>query len=344
MVCHQNSNKINFSFLIFLFKIITMRVVKITPSITKRESIALEKYLNEISRIDLLTTENEVDLIERYRNGDNKALNILVKANLRFVISVAKQYQNQGLSLEDLINEGNLGLIKAAQRFDASKGFKFISYAVWWIRQSIIFALSENSRLVRMPNHKISGQVKIGDAIRKFMQEFERDPTVEELAEMMNISAKDSESALNMGLRHISLDEPVHVSDPEDNICFLDLMKGDLKNIPDSKIQEKEGIRELYNEIERLDSREKIILKAYFGLDGYNPMKLEDIGEICGLTRERVRQIKENALKRPRSVESKERLSCCSINGKNVVLTCPPIIPAIQIMKRLIIIKRGNIL
>ena len=272
-----------------------MRQLKITKSITNRESASLDKYLQEIGREDLITVEEEVELAQRIRNGDRIALEKLTRANLRFVVSVAKQYQNQGLSLPDLINEGNLGLIKAAEKFDETRGFKFISYAVWWIRQSILQALAEQSRIVRLPLNQVGSLNKINKAFSKFEQENERRPSAEELAEKLEIPVEKISDTMKVSGRHISVDAPF--VEGEDN-SLLDVMIND-----DSPNADRVLINEsLSKEIERvlahaLSDRERDIVKKFFGL-GVPEMTLEEIGDEFGLTRERVRQIKEKAIRK----------------------------------------------
>lgn len=283
-----------------------MRQLKISNKITSRESIALEKYLTDIGKIDLLTPEDEASLAARIREGDQLALERLTKANLRFVVSVAKQYQNQGLSLADLINEGNVGLIKAAKRFDETRGFKFISYAVWWIRQSIMQAIVEYSRLVRMPNNKAAGYTKVSQAIASFQQEFERDPEPEELADAMNVSLSDVERALKGRQRHLSFDAPVAGDDSD--ITMLDTMSTDGTSSPDLKIMGESLSKEVIANLNMLAPRERTVLACYFGLDGEQQLNLEEIGERFDLTRERVRQIKERAIRRLRRSRSKNLL------------------------------------
>ena len=274
-----------------------MRQLKITKSITNRESASLDKYLQEIGREDLITVEEEVELAQRIRAGDRIALEKLTRANLRFVVSVAKQYQNQGLSLPDLINEGNLGLIKAAEKFDETRGFKFISYAVWWIRQSILQALAEQSRIVRLPLNQVGSLNKINKAFSKFEQENERRPSPEELADVLDIPVEKIADTMKVSGRHISVDAPF--VEGEDN-SLLDVMIND-----DSPNADRALINEsLSKEIERvliftLSDRERDIVKKFFGL-GIPEMTLEDIGDEFGLTRERVRQIKEKAIRKLR--------------------------------------------
>ena len=283
-----------------------MRQLKISNKITSRESIALEKYLTDIGKIDLLTPEDEAQLAARIREGDQVALERLTKANLRFVVSVAKQYQNQGLSLSDLINEGNVGLIKAAKRFDETRGFKFISYAVWWIRQSIMQAIVEYSRLVRMPNNKAAGYTKITEAIASFQQEFERDPEPEELAEMLQISVADVDRALRGRMRHLSFDAPVAGDDSD--ITMLDTLPNDENSNPDLKVMGESLSKEIIANLNLLAPRERAVLAAYFGLDGEEQLNLEEIGDRFDLTRERVRQIKERAIRRLRRSRNKNLL------------------------------------
>lgn len=275
-----------------------MRQLKITNKITNRESLALDKYLNDISKIQLLSPEEETHLAQRIKKGDSEALDILTKANLRFVVSVAKQYQNQGLSLSDLINEGNLGLMKAARRFDETKGFKFISYAVWWIRQSILQAIVEYSRLVRLPLNKVGQYNKVNEAITYFTQEFEREPSVEELADMLDMSVNEVSTVLKGSVRHLSVDAPI--SDDDDNSTLLDMMSIDNENGPDLKLMEESLQSEVNSGLSLLSPREVDVLVAYYGLNGMSARTLEEIGEMYGLTRERVRQIKERALRRLR--------------------------------------------
>ena len=274
-----------------------MRQLKITKSITNRESASLDKYLQEIGREELVTPDEEVELAQRIRKGDQEALEKLTRANLRFVVSVAKQYQNQGLSLPDLINEGNLGLIKAAEKFDETRGFKFISYAVWWIRQSILQALAEQSRIVRLPLNQVGSLNKINKALTRFEQENERQPTNEELSEMIDVPKDKISDTLRVGSRHVSVDAPF--VEGEDN-SLLDVLPND-----DSPSADRGLVNESLNtEIERAQSpltdREREIVKSFFGI-GCQEMTLEEIGERFGLTRERVRQIKEKAIRRLKS-------------------------------------------
>ncbi len=273
-----------------------MRQLKITKSITNRESASLDKYLQEIGKEDLITVEEEVELAQRIRKGDQAALEKLTKANLRFVVSVAKQYQNQGLSLPDLINEGNLGLIKAAEKFDETRGFKFISYAVWWIRQSILQALAEQSRIVRLPLNQVGSLNKINKAFAKFEQEHERTPSPEELANALDLPKEKVSDTLRVSGRHVSVDAPF--ADGEDNSLLDVLVNSDSPNADRGLISESLGT-EVERALSTLTEREKDIVKYFFGI-GCQEMTLEEIGEQFGLTRERVRQIKEKAIRRLR--------------------------------------------
>ncbi len=284
-----------------------MRQLKITNRITNRESLSLDKYLNDIGKIDILTPEEEADLARKIRNGDEDALSRLTKANLRFVVSVAKQYQNQGLSLSDLINEGNVGLMKAARRFDETKGFKFISYAVWWIRQSILQAIVEYSRIVRLPLNKVGIYNKVNEAYQSFVQEFERAPSSAELGELLDMNPKEIDKILQSGLRHVSFDAPVG-SEEESNATMLDLMSFDDELQPDLHLMEQSLKDEVKFGMSVLSPREYEILSSYYGLNGNKPLTLEEIGELYGLTRERVRQIKERALRRLRKSFTKSKL------------------------------------
>lgn len=273
-----------------------MRQLKITKSITNRESASLDKYLQEIGKEELITVEEEVELAQRIKKGDQAALEKLTRANLRFVVSVAKQYQNQGLSLPDLINEGNLGLIKAAEKFDETRGFKFISYAVWWIRQSILQALAEQSRIVRLPLNQVGSLNKINKAFSKFEQEHERKPSPEELADTMDLPAEKVSDTLRVSGRHVSVDAPF--VDGEDNSLLDVLVNNDSPNADRSLIQESLA-REIHRALATLTEREADIIRLFFGI-GCQEMTLEEIGERFGLTRERVRQIKEKAIRRLR--------------------------------------------
>ncbi|HHU58658.1 sigma-70 family RNA polymerase sigma factor [Geofilum rhodophaeum] len=273
-----------------------MRQLKITKSITNRESASLDKYLQEIGREELISVEEEVELAQRIKKGDQAALEKLTKANLRFVVSVAKQYQNQGLSLPDLINEGNLGLIKAAEKFDETRGFKFISYAVWWIRQSILQALAEQSRIVRLPLNQVGSLNKINKAYSKFEQEHERKPSPEELADQLELPADKVADTLRVAGRHISVDAPF--VEGEDNSLLDVLVNSDSPNADKTLINESLA-REIERALATLTERESDIIKLFFGI-GCQEMTLEEIGERFGLTRERVRQIKEKAIRRLR--------------------------------------------
>ena len=283
-----------------------MRQLKITNKITSRESLALDKYLNDISKIDLLTPDQEAKLAVRIREGDQEALDIMTRSNLRFVVSVAKQYQNQGLSLSDLINEGNVGLMKAAKRFDETKGFKFISYAVWWIRQSILQAIVEYSRMVRLPVNKLASYKKVNEAYVTFVQENEREPSHEELAHILDLKVKDIATVLQGGGRHLSVDAPV--SGEEGSSTMLDLISEDGENLPDLKLMEQSLQQEIVNGLAILSPREVEVLKAYYGLNKRSALNLEEIGDMYGLTRERVRQIKERALRRLRKSVNRNAL------------------------------------
>ena len=272
-----------------------MRQLKITKQVTNRETASLDKYLQEIGKVELISAEEEVELAQRIKQGDKIALEKLTKANLRFVVSVAKQYQNQGLSLPDLINEGNLGLIKAAQRFDETRGFKFISYAVWWIRQSILQALAEQSRIVRLPLNKIGSINKINKTYAKLEQEFEREPNAEEIAEVLEITEQEVKDSMKNAGRHISMDAPL-VQD-EDNTMY-DVLKSEEAPTPETELLYESLRKEIDHAISTLTQREQDVVRLYFGLNGSHPMTLEEIGEKFDLTRERVRQIKEKAIRR----------------------------------------------
>ncbi|MGB1216852.1 MAG: sigma-70 family RNA polymerase sigma factor [Saprospiraceae bacterium] len=283
-----------------------MRQLKITKSITNRESQSLEKYLQEIGKVDLLTPEEEVDLAQRIKQGDQQALEKLTKANLRFVVSVAKQYQNQGLSLSDLINEGNLGLIKAAQRFDETRGFKFISYAVWWIRQSILQALAEQSRIVRLPLNKVGSLNKINKAFSQLEQEYEREPSAEELADMLEIATTEVETTLSVAARHVSMDAPF--VEGEDN-SLLDVLENSNTPKTDTHLEYHDSLsREIGRSLGTLTERQADVIRLYFGIGVEHPMSLEDIGEKFGLTRERVRQIKDKAINKLRGTSRSKLL------------------------------------
>jgi RNA polymerase primary sigma factor len=280
-----------------------MRQLKITKSITNRDSNSIEKYLQEISREELISPEREVELAQRIKKGDAQALDALVRANLRFVVSVAKQYQFQGLSLPDLINEGNLGLIKAAQKFDETKGFKFISYAVWWIRQSILQAISEQARVVRLPLNQVGSLGKIHKISARFEQENERDPSAEELAEVLEMPVEKVAGTLRVSGRSMSIDAPF--SDGEDN-SLLDVLENKDSVIADTFLMKESLSNEIKRTLSVLSDKERSVLECYFGI-GCPEMSLEAIGEELGLTKERTRQIKEKALKRLRH-KSKSKL------------------------------------
>ena len=272
-----------------------MRQLKITKQVTNRETASLDKYLQEIGRVDLITAEEEVELARKIKAGDQVALEKLTKANLRFVVSVAKQYQNQGLTLPDLINEGNLGLIKAAQRFDETRGFKFISYAVWWIRQSILQALAEQSRIVRLPLNKIGSINKINKTYAFLEQSHERPPSAEEIANELDMTINDVKESMKNSGRHVSMDAPL--VEGEDSNLYDVLRSGESPN-PDKELIHESLRTEIVRALETLTPREADVIKLYFGLGNHHPMTLEEIGETFDLTRERVRQIKEKAIRR----------------------------------------------
>lgn len=283
-----------------------MRQLKITKSITNRESQSLEKYLQEIGKVELITPEEEVRLAGLIKQGDQRALDRLTKANLRFVVSVAKQYQNQGLSLPDLINEGNLGLIKAAQRFDETKGFKFISYAVWWIRQSILQAIAEQARIVRLPLNKVGLTNRIHKAFSQLEQEFEREPSVEELAEALDMELDEVESSLSINARHVSMDNPL--SEGEESTLY-DVMENTNAEKTDAALAHHQSLKmEIDRSLQTLTERQKEVICYFFGIGVDHPLSLEDIGERFSLTRERVRQIKDKALLKLRSHQKGDML------------------------------------
>ncbi|AFL85282.1 RNA polymerase sigma factor, sigma-70 family [Belliella baltica DSM 15883] len=282
-----------------------MRQLKISKQITNRESQSLDKYLQEIGKVDLLTADEEVVLAKRIREGDQLALEKLTKANLRFVVSVAKQYQNQGLSLGDLINEGNLGLIKAAQRFDETRGFKFISYAVWWIRQSILQALAEQSRIVRLPLNRVGSLNKISKTFSELEQKFEREPSPEELAEVLEVTASEVVDTMKISGRHVSMDAPF-VQGEENSL--LDVLENDGEEKPDDGLMNDSLRKEVQRALSTLTQREADVITLYFGLNGEHAMTLEEIGEKFNLTRERVRQIKEKAIRRLRHTSRSKTL------------------------------------
>ena len=279
--------------------------MKIVKQFTNRENQSLDKYLQEIGKINLLTPEQEINLAIRIRKGEQAALEHLAKANLRFVVSVAKQYQNQGLSLGDLINEGNLGLLKAAKRFDETRGFKFISYAVWWIRQSILQALAEQSRIVRLPLNRVGALNKIGKAYSNLEQEFEREPSADELAKELDMDASEVADTLKISGRHVSMDAPF--TQGEEN-SLLDVIQSDLQPSPDHLLMDESLKEEIEQVLSTLSEREAEVIKLYFGLDKENSLTLEEIGERFNLTRERVRQIKEKAIRRLRHTSRSKNL------------------------------------
>ena len=273
-----------------------MRQLKITKQITNRETASLDMYLQDIGRVELITAEEEVVLAQRIKLGDQKALDKLVKANLRFVVSVSKQYQNQGMSLPDLINEGNLGLIKAAQRFDETRGFKFISYAVWWIRQSILQSIAEQSRIVRLPLNKIGAINKINKALSKLEQDLEREPSYDEVSEALDMLPEDIQDTMRNNHRHMSMDAPLNLN--EDGGSLYDLMENDEAVSPEKFLMKESLQSEISRSLATLTDREADVVKLFFGLNGAHAHSLEEIGEKFDLTRERVRQIKEKAVRR----------------------------------------------
>lgn len=282
-----------------------MRQLKITKQVTNRETASLDKYLQEIGRVDLITAEEEVELARRIKKGDQVALEKLTKANLRFVVSVSKQYQNQGLSLPDLINEGNLGLIKAAQRFDETRGFKFISYAVWWIRQSILQALAEQSRIVRLPLNRVGSLNKINNAFSELEQKHQREPTEDELAEVMEMTPEEIRTNLTFRARKVSMDAPFAQGDGDGTL--LDIMEDESADIPDADLMVKSLQVEVKRALATLSERESQVISLYYGLAGGHAVTLEEIADQFDLTRERVRQIKEKATRKLRqSSRSKE--------------------------------------
>lgn len=279
--------------------------MKIEKKYTKRESESLDRYLQEIGKVNLLSADEEIELAKRIRKGDQKALEALTKANLRFVVSVAKQYQNQGLSLEDLINEGNLGLIKAATRFDETRGFKFISYAVWWIRQAILQAISEQSRIVRLPLNRVGILSRIGKAYKELEQEFEREPSASEIASELKMDVSDVTDTLTISSRQISVDAPFAQGD---NNNLLDVIQNDKQPSPDTTLITESLKKEIESALRALSEREAEVIKLYFGLSGGHSLTLEEIGEKFNLTRERVRQIKEKAIRRLRHASRSKNL------------------------------------
>ena len=274
-----------------------MRQLKIVKQVTNREVASLDKYLQEISREGMISADEEVELAIRIKNGDRRALEKLTRANLRFVVSVAKQYQNQGMTLPDLINEGNVGLIKAAERFDETRGFKFISYAVWWIRQAILQALAEQARIVRLPLNKIGTINKINRAFSELEQKLERPPSAEELAELLDVSVNDVKQSLQSNGRHLSMDAPLSDGD-ESSSSLYDVLPNDYMDTPDKSLVQESLRKDIERSLSTLTSREGEVVRLYFGLNGRYPLTLEEIGDQFDLTRERVRQIKEKAIRR----------------------------------------------
>lgn len=281
--------------------------MKITKQYTQRESQSLDRYFQEIGKVELLTPDDEIDLAVKIRKGDQAALEKLTKANLRFVVSVAKQYQNQGLPLSDLINEGNLGLIKAAKKFDETKGFKFISYAVWWIRQSILQALGDHSRIVRLPLNRVGALNKIGKAYNALEQEYERTPNTSELAQELGMDVNDVAYALEISGRQISMDAPFQGDDNSNNL--LDVMPNEQQPSPDTALMKESLKNEINDALSTLTEREATVIRYYFGLDTDYSLTLEELGEKLNLTRERVRQIKEKAIRRLRHTSRSSNLA-----------------------------------
>jgi len=274
-----------------------MRQLKITKQVTNRETISLDKYLHDISKVGLVTAEEEAELAKKIRDGDRLALEKLTKANLRFVVSVAKQYQNQGLTLSDLINEGNIGLIKAAQRFDETRGFKFISYAVWWIRQSIMQAIAEQARIVRLPLNKIGNISKVNRTFSELEQLYEREPSADEVADILQITSKEVNESLKIAGKHMSMDAPL--SKDEESNSMIDVMEdSEITLNPDNDLMNESLRNEIERSLSTLSYREAEVLRLYYGINCKSPLTLEEIGEKFELTRERVRQIKEKALRR----------------------------------------------
>lgn len=283
-----------------------MRQLKITQQITKRESRSLEKYLQEVSREDMITAEEEVELAERIQQGDKEALNRLVRANLRFVISVAKQYQNTGLTLEDLINEGNLGLIEAAKRYDHTKGFKFISYAVWWIRQSILKAAADNSRTIRLPHNRLGEIQKINKASLAFVQKNEREPTAEELSELTEMDLAKVENSIKMAKKQVSIDAPM--ANDEDNNSLVSVLPNDDTPSPNDSLIQESLTTDIERSLSYLKGMEAEVIRRFYGIGDKSEMTLEEIGNMFGLTRERIRQIKERGLRRLRRLSRANNL------------------------------------
>lgn len=285
-----------------------MRQLKISHQITSRNDISVDKYLLDVSRIPLINSDEEVELIKRIKNGDQVAFDKLINSNLRFVVSVAKQYQNQGLSLSDLINEGNIGLIKAAQRFDETRGFKFISYGVWWIRQSILQSLADNSRLIRLPLNKVGALTKVNNAVQLLEQRLQREPSVEELAKFLDIPEAQVAQSLRSRKRPVSMDAPLQ-SDGDDSGTMYDVLQNSNSPSPDATIMGKSLKDELYSSLGVLSEREVTVLSQFYGLFGEAPKSLEDIGHNVGLTKERVRQIRESALVKLKKKRYKDSLT-----------------------------------
>jgi RNA polymerase primary sigma factor len=284
-----------------------MRQLKISHKITKRDSLSLDKYLNDVGKIELISTEEESRLAKLVRMGDQEALDKLTRANLRFVISVAKQYQGQGMPLADLINEGNLGLMKAASRFDESKGFKFISYAVWWIRQTILQGLVDHARMVRLPLNKISLQNKVNEAYLNFMQEFEREPSADEIADLLGMKEKEVQAIMRLQNHHTSMDAPIN-GDEDDSMTLLDTLQANREDAPENELMSESLRKEIHNNLMTLSLREREVISAYYGLQNEQALSLEEIGYKLDLTRERVRQIKERALRRLRKSSERNNL------------------------------------
>jgi RNA polymerase primary sigma factor len=284
-----------------------MRQLKISHKITKRDSLSLDKYLNDVGKIELISTEEESRLAKLVRAGDQDALDKLTRANLRFVISVAKQYQGQGMPLADLINEGNLGLMKAASRFDESKGFKFISYAVWWIRQTILQGLVDHARMVRLPLNKISLQNKVNEAYLNFMQQFEREPSADEIADLLGMKEKEVQAIMRLQNHHTSMDAPIN-GDEDDSMTLLDTLQANREDTPENELMSESLRKEIYNNLMTLSVREREVISAYYGLQNEQALSLEEIGYKLDLTRERVRQIKERALRRLRKSSDRNNL------------------------------------
>lgn len=285
-----------------------MRQLKITKQITNRETPSLDRYLQEIGRVSLITAEEEVELSRRIQKGDQIALEKLTKANLRFVVSVAKQYQNQGMSLSDLINEGNLGLIKAAQRFDETRGFKFISYAVWWIRQSILQSIAEHARIVRLPLNKLGTINKVNRAFIELEQKYEREPSASEISKIVDFTEEEVKDSLKQKGRSVSMDAPMKASGDDDRSMYDVVTKNEKSMMPETQLMDQSLIDEVKRALHTVSQREADILRLYFAIGGGEPMTLEEIGESYGLTRERVRQIKEQALKKLKNTSRSKML------------------------------------